>query len=345
MSATPYVAHLNLASGFRGGERQTLALIEALAGTLRQRAIVRRGGELAEQLADVDVELIAVSGTPISAVRATAGCDLLHVHEGRSVQTAALRRLVSRTPFIVTRRIPQRPSATALWCYRQAHTVVSVSAAIGKVLTACDKRIRPVTVPDCVPPLSADPAVAARLRGDTELVVGQCGELHDAHKGQRLTIEVARRMAETHPQVEFWLIGQGRDEQDLRAAAAGLQNVRFVGWTDNVADYYAAMDVMVYPSRYEGLGSAILEAMLFGVPVVAARVGGIPEIVVHEENGLLFAPGDADDFVTRLTALVENPALRERLGAAARQQAARHTPEVMAGQYRDIYAQILGHAA
>ncbi len=268
--------------------------------------------------------------------------DLLHVHEGRSAQTAALRNLLSGTPFLVTRRIPQAPSAGALRCYRRASRVVSVSDAIAEGLRKLDGSLRLLTVHDCVPALHADPGAAEEFRGGARWVIGQVGELHDAHKGQLLTLEVARQLIRTHPGVSFRLLGQGRDEALLRQEAATLANVEFSGWIDNVANVYAAMDVLVYPSRYEGLGSAILEAMSFGVPVVAAAVGGIPEIVTDGVNGLLFEAGNTSQFGDRLRSLLDDEPLRLRLGAGAREQAARYSAAAMARDYRAIYEEIAG---
>ncbi|MDH3589611.1 MAG: hypothetical protein OEQ74_09420, partial [Gammaproteobacteria bacterium] len=180
MSSEPRIAHLNLAREFRGGERQTLALIRALDGRVRQTAIVHRAAPLADQLSGLDVRIEAVGGSPLAAVAGTRGFDLLHVHEGRSPQTAALRWLLSRTPFIVTRRIPQAPSVTALWCYRRARRIVAVSDAIAETLRSCDSRLSLSTVHDCTPELEADPAAVAGIRGTAQLVIGQCGALHDA---------------------------------------------------------------------------------------------------------------------------------------------------------------------
>ena len=93
MSKQLRIAHLNLATEFRGGERQTFALIEALRGRVDQTAIVRGSAPLANELSALGVDVYGVGGSPLAALRATRGFDLLHVHEGRSVQTAALRHL------------------------------------------------------------------------------------------------------------------------------------------------------------------------------------------------------------------------------------------------------------
>ena len=100
------IAHVNVARGYRGGERQTELLIRELEGTgLRQVLVARRGAPLARRLNDVRIEIRRVQGNPLGVAFATGGADLLHVHEGRSVYAAYLRWLVSRTPYVVTRRV------------------------------------------------------------------------------------------------------------------------------------------------------------------------------------------------------------------------------------------------
>ena len=127
----------------------------------------------------------------------------------------------------------------------------------------------------------------------------------------------------------------------LKAEAAGLETVHFAGHVDNVGDYLAAMDVFFYPSRHEGLGSVLLDAMAFGLPVVATRVGGIPEIVTDGENGMLCDPDDLDGQAAALLELAGDPRLRQQLAVANRARAEHYRPAEMARQYAAIYRQLL----
>ncbi len=99
------IAHVNVARGYRGGERQTELLIRALRGVdVEQVLVARRGAPLASRLADA-AEVRPVSGSTFSVASATADVELVHVHEGRSVYGAYLRWLLSRTPYVITRRV------------------------------------------------------------------------------------------------------------------------------------------------------------------------------------------------------------------------------------------------
>jgi glycosyltransferase involved in cell wall biosynthesis len=116
--------------------------------------------------------------------------------------------------------------------------------------------------------------------------------------------------------------------------------VRLPGATDRVAQALAGFDVYCHPSRYEGLGLALIEAMLAGLPCVASRVGGIPEVL--GDCGLLVPPDDPDALADALSALAEDAGLRASLGARARRRAsAEFGVARMAAAYRELWARVL----
>ncbi len=96
--------------------------------------------------------------------------------------------------------------------------------------------------------------------------------------------------------------------------------VRFVGFQKNVPDWLTAADIAVVPSHAEPLGNATLEAMAYRVPVIGSRVGGIPEMIVHEATGLLVAPHAPQELAAALERLLSEPAWRRELGAAGRER-------------------------
>jgi glycosyltransferase involved in cell wall biosynthesis len=128
-----------------------------------------------------------------------------------------------------------------------------------------------------------------------------------------------------------------------RAVDLGLGGrVHFLGNRDDVPEILAALDVLVHvPSAPEPFGRVVAEAMAVGKPVIAARAGGLPEIVEDEVTGLLVPPGDVAATAAALTRLLRDPALRARLGAAGRRQAEQrfdpgmHAERVMAA-YREV---------
>jgi len=325
-----------------------LALIECFADRYRQSVIVRRDGLLHRRLISHGprgTAIIPVSNSVLSAVRAARNLDLLHVHEGRSVQVGALRSLRG-IPFVVTRRVLRRPKPNwpTRWIYSRASAIVCVSEAVATVMRGYLNDQHVEAILDFAPKLAVNPRRVAELRQRYagKLVVGHAGELDDRHKGQGVILQAARMAQADYPHVHFLLLGSGCDAAKLRAEARDMPNVEFMGRVDNVGDFYSAMDLFVFPSREEALGSAILEAMSCGVPVIGSRVGGIPEVVQPGENGLLFASGDAGELFRCIVALADDAQLRAKLATQARLSAQRRSVEVVAEQYSAIYQHALG---
>ena len=115
----------------------------------------------------------------------------------------------------------------------------------------------------------------------------------------------------------------------------------FTGEREDPGEILAALDIFVLPSRSEGFGRANLEAMAAGLPVVSTRVGGIPEVVIDGETGILVPPNRPEALAEAITALAEDPALRKRLGAAGRKRAADFSLPKMTGGVAGVYREIL----
>jgi glycosyltransferase involved in cell wall biosynthesis len=118
------------------------------------------------------------------------------------------------------------------------------------------------------------------------------------------------------PGATLVLVGTGEQAAGLQAiAGAGVQ---FIGPVDQVAPYLQAADVFVLPSKTEGLSNALLEAMACGLPAIATRVGGAPDVIFHRQNGWLAAPESPGELREGLVLLLSDPALRAQLGNQAR---------------------------
>jgi glycosyltransferase involved in cell wall biosynthesis len=156
------------------------------------------------------------------------------------------------------------------------------------------------------------------------------GTLHEV-KGQTFLIKACERLVESGIDVSLNLIGDGPDRQSLLAQAAEAKMADRVTFHGNkthreVAELLKGAHVVAAPSvptrdgRREGIPVALMEAMSCGVPVVASRLSGIPELVADEQSGLLVPPGDAGALAQALKRLHNDAGLRQRLGEAARQK-------------------------
>ncbi len=162
--------------------------------------------------------------------------------------------------------------------------------------------------------------------GDATPLAGVLGRF-TPWKGQDLLLEIAEKSARAGAPTHFVLIGHAFNEDQpyedrLRAHVAGRglkDRVHFVPFQPDVAVALSDLDVLLHTSRKpEPFGRVIIESMATGVPVIAARDGGVPEIIQHGENGLLASPGNADEYLALLNRLLADRALHARLAAAGR---------------------------
>ncbi len=145
------------------------------------------------------------------------------------------------------------------------------------------------------------------------------------HKAHDVLLRAAVEVRAEIPNVRFVLVGTGPLEEEIRrkVEASGLaETVVFAGFRDDAPRVASAFDVFALPSNYEGLSIALLESMALGKPVVVTAVGGLPEVIQDEVSGLLVPPGASGPLAGNIVRLLRDPALRARLGDAARRRAA-----------------------
>jgi glycosyltransferase involved in cell wall biosynthesis len=156
------------------------------------------------------------------------------------------------------------------------------------------------------------------------LLIGTAGRL-SAIKGQEGLLRAAARILETHPTARFLIVGDGPLGSHLLSTASALRidhACHFLGPRADVFDVMAALDIFVLPSLNEGIPMALLEAMTLGTPVVAAAVGGIPEVVQHRVNGLLVPAADDQALADACLELAADPSWAQALAAQARRSIA-----------------------
>jgi glycosyltransferase involved in cell wall biosynthesis len=170
----------------------------------------------------------------------------------------------------------------------------------------------------------------------------------DPQKGLHTLMDAMRSPALAVSGARVVLLGDGPQRAELAEAVQrhGLSDrVLFRGVVEEVAPYLRASDIFAFPTMGEGMPNALLEAMATGLPCVASAVGGCRDVITNGETGLLVPPGDAAAFQEALEALIQSSGTRERLGAAARQDAvSRFGLERMVERYETCYRTVVaGH--
>jgi glycosyltransferase involved in cell wall biosynthesis len=258
------------------------------------------------------------------------GVDLIVTNIKKEVVIGGLAARACGIPNV--RRIGSHDDLNDRVKWHQTHLVdhsivpcnYTLDEAAGR-LPWIDKR-RYTTIHNGMNPVRTAPGEIADLRRrwgvpGTAVVIG-CTCALSTVKGLEGLIEIFAGLAATYRDAFLVLSGEGPEEAALRgmARSAGVEGrVIFAGFTDRPAKAAAAYDIGVLNSAREGFPNAILEYMGAGIPVVSTRVGGIPEILVHQSNGLLIDAGDSAALGESLRLLLDNPDLRKNLGRRAQQ--------------------------
>ena len=156
--------------------------------------------------------------------------------------------------------------------------------------------------------------------GPDRFAVGWIGRMTGVKRTEDV-LRAFRRLRDGGVDACLFMIGDGPDRAAVERRAHELGVMRdtfFLGYQEEVAPFYAAFDAMILPSINEGTPVSAIEALAAGRPVVATRVGGVPDVVREGEDGYLVEAGDVDALADRLARLAADPELRERLGAAGR---------------------------
>ena len=334
-----------------GGEHSLLDLVVALRGApeIRSHVVCPEDGALTRRLRElgIPVEIIDFpawrpAGAP-GIVRALAGLsrairrhspDVLHCNATSRIATyAGLAGRRRGVPVVWHVRVGDREGLKDRLIASLMTRIVVNSDAVGRRFSwLAPPRLTRVHNGIDLARLVAAAAPPRRVPG--EIVAGSAGRFV-AYKGFHDLLRAAAAVRDKHPGVRWVLVGDGPERAALHALGdtLGLRDVvTFAGWQADVAPWLAGLDVFVLPSHGEHFGRVLVEAMALGKPVVATDAGGVPEIVVDGETGLLVPPGDPPALAAAIARLVEDPAQRARLGEAGRRRA---TSEFSLERHRD----------
>ncbi len=300
----------------------------------------------------------------MAAVAEERQLDLLHVHYAIPHATAAyLARamLAPRRPVRVVTTL-HGTDITLLGTHPSFQRIVEFSINQSDAVTVVSHHLREATlaafrverelevIPNFVDPAvfhpgrRGDPALRRGLAEPGERVLVHISNFRPA-KDAPAVIAVFARVCREVP-ARLLLIGHGPDVDRCAHMARRLgiaDRVRFLGEHTDVARLLAAADLFLLPSRQEAFGLAALEAMACGVPVIAARTGGLPEVVEHGRTGYLLPPGDVEGMARRALELLQDPARHAVFSrAAARSAHRRFAAGTVIPRYEALYRRLLG---
>jgi glycosyltransferase involved in cell wall biosynthesis len=358
--------HIDTARTWRGGQNQALLTVTGLRALGHPTMLVAHpDGELRRR-APQTPELVPLAPrfeidfhAAWKLARLIRAFDpvVLHAHDPHGVALAALA-LGFRMPWppprlVASRRVDFKLAGHALSRakYRMVDRFVCASAAIGRILAAdgIDPE-RIVTVHEGVDLEHVAAAPPVSLHETFWLPHGAPVVLNVAalvpHKGQRYLIDAFADVVRVVPDARLVILGQGELHDSLvkRVHHHGLdKHVLLPGFRTDVLSLMKTADLFVMSSVMEGLGTSLLDAMACARPIVATQTGGIPEVVVHEETGLLVPPRDCDSLADALITLLKDEARARQYGAAGYERVHRRfSVDHMVAETVAVYEQLRG---
>jgi glycosyltransferase involved in cell wall biosynthesis len=280
--------------------------------------------------------------------------DVVHLHlsaPAESTAALAVARTVGAGAVLVTQHAPgwwPRRGPLRSLSFRLSGLLARRSAAVCRSdrRRLCEEMGLPEGKVVVVPPVPAEPAAllpSGSLRSLLGLpegvpLIGTHGAV-DLSKGSDLLLTAASRSR--HPEARWVVLGDGPLLPELQEEAGSRGRVIFAGWHRDAARLLGDLDVYVMPSRTEGLPQALLEALQARLPVVATRVGGIPELL-GSEGGVIVPPGSSEALAAAVDDLLDDAEARRRLSEAAPAVAAGYRAPEVVRAHRSLYRALAG---
>ena len=163
-------------------------------------------------------------------------------------------------------------------------------------------------------------------------------------KGPDILLRAMADVWRDHPEAHLVFVGKGDMEAALRhmvKESGNQEHVHFLGWREDIWNILPVFDVFVLPSRNEGMGRVVVEAMAAGKPVVASRVGGIPDLIEHGVNGYLFPSEDSGALAKAINKLISDKDLAKRMGDAGQKKSQQFSVASMVAKLDQLYRGLL----
>lgn len=363
---------LHIMSTVMGGgvERRRLSLAKAFKGSNFQMKLLGtfKSGAIAEQIEENGVEIIEVGDfngpfhwqkhRKIQKIIDDFQPHIIHgaVYEG--VTMAAINGFIKKVPVVIMEETsdPQNRSAKADFLLRifswTADRFIAIAPNVADYLinTAKIDSKKVITINNGVEiPRGVSPEEIIKLRNQyhitpTDFVIGTVGRLFDDHK--KITdIIAAIKMVENVDNLKLLVVGSGRDEELIKQKAIDLgvqDKVIFTGYQFDTAPFYKLMNVFCIASQREGFGLVAAEAMLHRLPVIATKVGGLQNVVVHDETGILIKPNQPKDIALAINKLYNDPQLLDSFADKGFKRAMdNYTEERYVKEVINLYSELL----
>jgi glycosyltransferase involved in cell wall biosynthesis len=346
------ILHVDSGRSWRGGQRQVFLLANGLRDLgYRVLIVAPTGSPLIRRAERAGLPTYRLtlrgdwdirSARELRAVAREWKADVVHAHDPRAHSVARLALLGKRkTRLVVTRRIASPPKQVGFKYRHGVDAFIAISNAVKAVMIKAGAPAdRIEVVHSGIPaPQVKRPRNWRRERGwpASSVVCGVVGAMSQ-EKGLDMIAGIARRLpGEVFRRTRIVLLGGKGKGGTTVAGVEGFD----AGFVEEIHDAIAGLDVLWHPSRSEGLGTSVIDAMAIGVPPVAFAVGGLPEVIEDGKSGILVPPGDVNAFMRAAAELVTNDDLRARLAEGARLRAREFDSKRMIQLTAEVYERVL----
>jgi glycosyltransferase involved in cell wall biosynthesis len=357
------ILHTESSQGWGGQERRTIRELTSLSRErFRPLLACRPGSKIGEKALarGLEVEYVNIRGNfdPIAVVHfmklyRRCSVDIVHTHstaDSWSASTAG--KLSPRRPVVVrTRHLSCSFNNRMIYNF-MADQVITVGESTRQYMIQ-EKGIdehRVLTIPTGVDLAEFDPErIRENLRAELGIdpdapVLGTIAVLRNL-KGHRYLLAGTQEIVRSCPRAKLLLVGEGPQEKNLRRLIAeyGISSaVIMPGFREDIPRVLNTLDVFVFPSLQEALGTAVLEAMAMKKPVVATRVGGIPEVVQEGDTGYLVEPGNPGAIAEKVIPLLQDKDLGRKMGIQGRRTVEAHYDNrLMVQRIEQLYQRLM----
>lgn len=361
------ILHLSSEKTFRGGERQIAFLIEELSKLgVENLALVREDSDFEKHCSQYGIpyetasfknEIDFATAIKIKSLARDYAPDLIHAHTSKSHGLAFLAaKSGCPTKIIAARRVdfPLNKNFFTKMKYNSPQTakIICVSEAIRKIVAeSIDNQSKCVVIRSGIDVDKFDNlATGGNLRErylipKENKIIANLSALAE-HKDYFTFLDAAEALLQSRDDLKFFVFGDGpmRDEIEKYAKDKNLNgSVIFTGYVENADEFLPEIDVFLMPSKTEGLGTAILDAMAAGTPVCATYAGGIPEMIDHNFSGLLAPIGKPELIAENVRKVLDDSELRERIILGAKRKVRDFDKRIVARKTLEVYESVLSN--
>ncbi len=359
----PTIIHIDTEMSWRGGQRQATYLYEGLLDRgFETIFFAKHNSEISKYMKNKNIkvqelsfanELDIISAYKLAKFAKKGNYNILVCHNAHSVTIALLAKIFySKLKIIVVRRVIFSIKNGIISKYKYHNKLinrfVAISNAINNVLEKSNINKQKIDlIYDGIDLKRFDNFKNNNLEKElnpyNRLVVGTTSAI-DKAKDFPTFLEAIKIILQSRKDVLFVIVGDGAERDNIQQEAENeniSQYIHFAGFQENIGDYLNMFAIFTLFSKSEGLGTSILDAMSVGLPIVATNIGGIPEVVEHNSNGLLVNKSDPNELATAILELLNNEEKRNIFGQNSLEKAKNFDIKLTIDKYIQLFDDLL----